>query len=976
VLHKSVEAKLPSGDDLDKVEKSEQLERYRSTFENVILTNFIEFRLYRDGEQIAEANITSLPEIPERGPLPGVQEEEKLQKLLDKFFSHTHTSIDSALTLAEELAKRTGLMKDIVLEQLENQQKNDKGDILGFYRAFNEYLMDLDEEEFADIYSQTITYGLLTARSRSSGAFTRENAADEIPGTIGILKEIFEYISAGDLPDEMEWVVDEVAHILSDIDVKTLLSAHYEHRTETDPLVHFYETFLEEYDQETRQQKGVYYTPEPVISFINESINKVLRNEFGRTDGLADDDVTILDPAAGTMGFIANATNIALREFTSKYGEGGEKSLLSDHILDNYYGFELLVAAYTIGHLKMAILFEESGYELDDDDRIQLYLTNTLQEGAKDTTLPMLSSIAEESEKAKEVKEDTPILAIVGNPPYSGHSENKSEWINSLIDDYKEGYNLSRRSKWLQDDYVKFIRWSQWKLSEAKEGLLAFITNHGYIENPTFVGMREQLLKGFDQIYVIDLHGSARKNETPPDGGVDNNVFPIEQGVAITFFIKQDTSEDGYADVYHSDLWGSKQDKFDFLTQNDIQDIEWEEVLPREPHYLFAPRDLKLQKKYNEWIAVEDIFQEGCQGIVPGHKSFILGQTPSEIEHRIEEFLRTESEEEARQKFDLSSSTWSYEDAIDSLQDIAWKDQIHPILTNPFDVEYTVYDGETHVRPLREVSKHMVAGDNITLGVARRAERLPFNHAFVTDTLIENHAVAPKNVNNQFPLYRFPEARQNTHTRLDDEAEKETNIRSRLIAVLEEHYDSEVTGEDVFYYTYAILYCPTYRTKYSEFMKTGYPKIPFPQDYTKFETLSRIGSELVELHLLDHETLDSPHVTFSGEGDNEVSQRTGQYNRHYDEENNRLFINKNQYFGPIERDTWEFEIGAKQVLKKWIQQRIGQELSLSEIRKYCSIITSIKKTGNLQSDIEEEFKDVEYSWLPLNISDQQEISDY
>lgn len=983
-----IEAKLPSGPSLDTIEETEQLTRYRGTFKNVILTNFVKFRLYRNGEQVAEAEIADPPEIPRFGDAPDAVNTNDLDDLLEKFFSHARSEIDSAQGLASELAKRTSFMRDVVLQELGREMAGQDGHILGFYEAFEEYLMpDISRDEFADIYSQTITYGLLTARIRVSGDFDRTDAADAIPSTIGILKDIFDFISTSDPPTEIEWIVDDVSNVLSGTDIDDILSEFYADRAESSPLIHFYETFLEEYDPKTRQQKGVYYTPEPVVSWITESVNSVLKDKLEQGDGLAGENVTILDPAAGTMTFPAAATRLAVDEYKEKYGSGGVSALLSDNILEDYYAFELLVAAYTIGHLKMAILFEEKGYELGDDDRIQLFLTNTLEpEEADQTNLPFASSLADEAEKAHEVKEDTSILAILGNPPYSGHSENQGDWIESLVEDYKKGYpELQKRgqAKWLQDDYVKFIRWAQWKLSDEKKGTLGYITNHAYIDNPTFMGMREQLLLEFDEIYVMDLHGNANRREEPPDGGADENVFDIRQGVAISIFVKDDReAEDEYADVYHSDLWGTRQEKYDALQNSDLNDVDWENVTPREPHYLFVPRDQDLASAYHDWVGVPQIFSEygdPAPGIVTTHNEFAISLTPERQKQKVRQLLATDTESEAREYFNLcSQDQWIYSDAKEHLQNANWEDKIVQIQTSPFDKEYTVYDKHVAVhRRTGRLSKHMLAGDNISLSVPRRTERTPFNHAFVTDGLMTHHGVSTKEVNYQFPLYRYPNAPDETSSKLQ-ETPRQTNVNAKVVSQLSEFYSSEVTPEEVFYYTYAVLYTRTYRLKYSEFMETDFPKIPFPEDESLFQEYASHGEDLVRFHLLTHPDLSSPGIHLHSEGDsnsgeNKVSERTGEYYRHYDEEEGRFYINSNQYFAPVPQDTWEYEIGDRQVAKKWIQNRIGENLSSNEVRKFCRIIRALMETVTIQDELDKSWEGIESNYLNLELKGQQTL---
>lgn len=982
-----IEAKLPSGPSLDEIEETEQLLRYRNAFENVILTDFVEFRLYRNGEQVAEAEIADPAEIPRFGDAPDAVNTDDLDTLLEQFFSFSRSEIESAEELATELAKRTSFMREVVMQELGREMAGKDGQILGFYEAFEEYLMpDMSRREFADIYSQTITYGLLTARTRVKEGFDRTDAADAIPATIGILKDIFDFISASELPTEVKWIVDDIADILSGTEVDEMLSDFYAERGESTPLIHFYETFLKEYDPETRQQKGVYYTPEPVVEWITRSVNMVLKRKLGRTDGLADEDVTILDPAAGTMTFPKTAVRLAVEEYADKYGSGGLSALIADHILEDYYAFELLVAAYTIGHLKMSMVLEEQGYDFDDDDRVQLYLTNTLErEEPEQTNLLFASSLAEEAEMAHEVKDDTPILAILGNPPYSGHSENQGAWIEELVDDYKTGYPELQKpgqAKWLRDDYVKFVRWAQWKLSDASKGTLGYITNHAYIDNPTFVGMREQLMLEFDEIYVLDLHGNANRLEEPPEGGVDQNVFDIQQGVAISIFVKTgDTDEDEYADVYHTELWGTREEKYEALRGSDIRDADWEEVNPSEPHYLFVPRNQELASAYHDWVSVPQILSEygdPAPGIVTTHNEFAISLAPERQKQKVRQLLETATEQEAREYFNLcSQDQWIYSDAKEHLQTANWEDKIVQIQTSPFDKEYTVYDEHVAVhRRAKRLSRHMLAGENVSLTVPRRTERTPFDHAFVTDGLMTHHGMSTKEVNYQFPLYLYPNAPEETHSEMPH-VERQSNVNPRIVSQLSEAYDDEVTPKEVFYYTYAVLYTRTYRLRYSEFMETDFPKIPFPENESLFRKYASCGENLVAFHLLNHSDLDNPGVGFhtkeGGNDTNEVSTNTGEYYRHYDGEEERLYVNSDQYFKPVPQEVWEYEIGDRQVVKKWIQNRIGETLSSNDIRKFTRIVRALIETIDIQDELDKSWEGIESNYLEFDLGGQQTL---
>ncbi len=503
-----IEAKAPTTEYLDQIETTDQLKRYLKTFPNLILTNFFEFRLYRNGYLVDKIRIGRPFIMQTLKTVPPVENESDFFKLLEKFFSFSLPKFYDAESLARALADKTRFLRDeVITQELREEEEGKQKSITGFYEAFKQYLIsDLTKEGFADIYSQTITYGLFASRVRAKNGFNRELAHKNIPHTIGILRDIFKFISLEELPKQMEWIVDDIAEVLAVTDVKNILHQYFHKGKGEDPVVHFYETFLAEYDPKTREQRGVYYTPEPVVSYIVRSLHTILKESFNKSDGFANESVTVLDPSAGTLTFLAEASKIAMEEFVVKYGEGGKERLIKEHILKNFYAFELMMAPYAIGHLKMSFLLEEIGYMLKDDDRFKLYLTNTLEmEELVQTKLPGMASLSEESHLASKVKREQPILVILGNPPYSGHSSNIGDWISREIKVYYQvdGKPLGEKNpKWLQDDYVKFIRFAQWKIDNAGEGVMGFITNHSYLDNPTFRGMRQSLMNSFNEIYI------------------------------------------------------------------------------------------------------------------------------------------------------------------------------------------------------------------------------------------------------------------------------------------------------------------------------------------------------------------------------------------------------------------------------------------------------------------------------------------
>ncbi|MCJ7519704.1 MAG: N-6 DNA methylase, partial [Anaerolineaceae bacterium] len=586
-----VEAKKPTEENLDLIENSEQLKRYRSTFPNFILTNFLEFRLYRNNvciEKVLAARPLVLNQLKTTPPL---DKPDELSALLARFLDFSLPKAFTAESLATELAKRTRFLRDVVEREME-QEKSSDGMLGSFYEAFQTYLIGtLTLEDFADLFAQTITYGLFAARIRAGAGFNRTSAFNNIPHTIGVLRDLFRFISFGDLPEQLAWCVDDIAEVLAVADAHGILDAYYNQGKGSDPIVHFYETFLAQYDLAERERRGVYYTPEPVVSYIVRSLHDLLKTHFGVADGLASEGVTLLDPAAGTMTFIAKAAQLAVDEFVAKYGSGGREEFIRRHILKDFYAFELMMAPYAVGHLKMGFFLEELGHRLADDERMPFYLTNTLDnEELEQSKLPGLTALAEESRLAGVVKKQTPILVILGNPPYSGQSSNTGDWIRGLIEDYKriDGKPLGEKNpKWLQDDYVKFLRFAQWKIEQAGRGVMGMITNHGYLDNPTFRGMRQSLLHAFDEIYILNLHGNALKKETCPDGSPDNNVFDIRQGVAIAFFIKHGGERNTDAVVRHADLWGLRDDKYGWLNNHDLKRTDWQELTPSKPFYQY-----------------------------------------------------------------------------------------------------------------------------------------------------------------------------------------------------------------------------------------------------------------------------------------------------------------------------------------------------------------------------------------------------
>jgi len=979
-----IEAKTPNTN-LDEVQATEQLQRYLNTFPNLILTNFYEFRLFRNGELLYRVLIGQPLLAKEYKTIPPVEKEQEFYDLLDKYFSFSLPKTFTASSLASELAKRTRFLKDeIVIEEL-NQESEGEGDIAGFYEAFKKYLISgLTQEEFADLYSQTVTYGLFAARTRANEQFNRELAFKYIPPTIGLLKDIFRYISLGQVSLQMQVIIDDLAEVLQVADINKILHRFYVEGKGQDPIIHFYETFLSKYDPSLREKRGVYYTPEPVVGYIVRSVHQLLKSKFNLNDGLASEEVTLLDPAGGTLTFPAEAIKLAVEEYATKYGDGGIRNFIKNHILKNFYAFELMMAPYAIGHLKIGFLLDELGYRLEDDDRFKLYLTNTLEmDVIEQINIPGISSLSEESKLAGRVKKQEPILVILGNPPYSGMSANVNKWTKKLLKKDLDGaqsyYQVDgdslgeKNPKWLQDDYVKFLRFAQWKIHKAGKGIVGMITNHSYLDNPTFRGMRQSLMKTFNEIYILDLHGNSLKKEKAPDGGKDENVFDIQQGTAIAIFIRDGRKKK--CRVFHNELFGLRQQKYDWLLDTNLPFNTYKNIEPTSPYYFFVERNVEKIKHYLKWKKINEIFPVNSVGIVTARDKLTIHWTEDQAWNTVMNFSKLDTEL-ARQAYQLGKDArdWKVDlakkDIIDSGID---RNRIVPILYRPFDTRYTYYTGRSrgfHCMPRPEVMKHMLDGENLGISLVRQYKSGDiWQHCLVADKIIESCFISNKTseICYLYPLYLFPEKDKKKslpQTMILFEPEKEyiektPNIDEVLYSKLMQTYLSQIKGkkkkispEAILYYVYAIMYSNIYREKYKEFLKYDFPRIPFTQNHNLFQKLAVQGEKLVQLHLLKSKELDQPIAKYKGSGNNDTIEKT-----EYIEEKQRIYINKDKYFEGVNPEVWNYHIGGYQVMYKYLKDRKGR--SMDDPRHYCRIATSIHQTIELQKKIDILYEELE-----------------
>jgi hypothetical protein len=939
-----IEAKVP-GADLNKIESSEQLKRYRDTFPNVILTDFYEFRLYRDGKFV-EKTFIGRPFIAKKLKThPPVENENEFKSLLDKFFSFSLPKVFSAETLAIELAKRTRFLKEEVIHQELEDEENNSNQVLGFYDAFQKYLIaGLTKEDFADLYAQTIAYGLFAARTRTDGTFSRRLAYNFIPPTIGILKDVFQFISLGSLPQQMEVIIDDIAAVLNAADISNILQDYYKKGKGQDPIIHFYETFLNKYDKSTQEKRGVYYTPEPVVDYIVHSVNGILKSEFNKEDGFANTDVTVLDPAGGTLTFLAQTAKFAIEDFTEKYGEGHRENFIKEHILKNFYAFELMMAPYAIAHLKMSFLLDEYGYKMKDTDRFKLYLTNTLEiEDLEQTRIPGMASLSEESKQASLVKRKQPILAIMGNPPYSIASYNKSAFIEDIMSLYKEDVKDEKNIQLLSDDYAKFIRFCHWKIEQAGIGVMGLITKNTYLNTSAFKGLRIKLLQSFDKVYVFNLHGKLY--EKAPDGGKDQNVFDIRVGTAILICIKNGKKEaNDYAKLLYSDLFGDRTFKYDYLEKHNISNTKWEELEIDPNYFFFEKKTFNEAELYNSFLKVDDIFNDYISGVQTGKDHFVIGDTERELTNRLNAFISSTLPKDLIEKaFQLKDQAKFKISRIKDTFKKVDQNKIETYSFKPFYSRKIYYDTFFLRRDSSKVMKNMKdANNNLSLILKKSSTEAVYNSVMCSQYITDLNFLGGQSY--VFPLWIF-EGDGNLFG-----ASKKSNLKPEFETALEKCLKKKDLTEEIFFYIYAVLYCPKYREAFAEQLQIDYPKVPFTNDYKLFNTISEIGKSLSELHLLTSKELSKPLIKFNGKGNNKVIEID------FKETDKQLFINPTQYFTGINKEMWEWEVGKNKPIQRWIKNAKDKELGLNETIEFGKICSAIKLTFDKQAEVDKQYE--------------------
>ena len=1008
-----VEAKDLGDDDLDGKKRTghkEQFDRYKAALDTIIFTDYLDFRLYRHGQF---ANSVRIADWDGEGKVSGRPAAyADFAAFVADAAAGEPQKIDNAKRLAELMAGKARLLQRNAEEYLTplskayddapNGAKPPVTPILELMLGLRDVLMpDVGVGEFSDIFAQTLTYGMFAARLNDPTPedFSRYEAMALIPKTNPFLKQLFQYV-ANNLEDELEWMVDDLADLFRSADVAKIMRGYG--RTGADPMIHFYEDFLAAYDAGLRKDRGVWYTPIQVVKFIVSAADWALRTRFGLPDGLADRSkveiereeiaphgkrmtrkvkktvhrVQLLDPATGTGTFIAESIRQIFEKF--KGNEGMWPGYVESDLLPRLNGFELLMASYTMAHIKIDFALRETGAAPSGKERFRVFLTDSLSDWHKE--LPgglFASALAPEQQGADEVKRDTPVMVIMGNPPYSGISQNNGEWISKLVDDFKVEpggkVKLQERKHWLNDDYVKFIRLAEHYVEKNGEGIVAYITPHGFLDNPTFRGMRWHLMQTFDEIWTLNLHGNSKKKEVTPDGGKDECVFNIMQGVAITLFVKKgnrltqssqsvksETSrtsrtsrEENNCRVYHADLWGKKKEKFATLESATMESIEWQELKPTEPMLFFVPRDTSAEAEYSHGFKIDELFLCNVMGIVTARDGFVVDMRNGDLLSRIYDFCSlSQSDDVIRARYFGTKKSgkylpgdtrgWKLEVARKKIASNNHEQVVKTVNYRPLDTRYIYYSPDMVDWGRERLMSHFLKGDNIGLCCIRICSRDDDLPVFVTDKITDKTILSSKDNANVFPLYLYEENMGVVEKR----ANLDKGIVAKIAAILNSvnpvnPVKETPSPEDIFDYIYGVLHSPNYRAKFKEFLKVDFPRIPYPKDAAEFVRFRDAGRELRMAHLMkDAEpTLSETRARFPVAGDNTVDK--------VEWEDGRVYINATQYFDNVPVEAWEQPIGGYRPAEKWLKDRKGRILTQNDLKHYQRIILALAKTREI-----------------------------
>lgn len=970
-----LEAKDIDDHDLDgRREHKDQFDRYKESLDRIIFTDYLDFHMYIGGEftdsvRIAETKGNRIVGIPEN--------ESKFNEMIIHLATEGRQKIISSAALARQMAGKAHLLAEIVKKTLDVEGEDSDVEIAAQLRAFRDVLIhDLKAEEFADIYAQTIVYGMFTARLNDTTPedFSRQEAAELIPKSNPFLRRIFQSIAGYDIDSNLEWIVDDLASMFAATDAIKIMANYGSNKRHSDPLVHFYEDFLAEYDPKLRKARGVWYTPAPVVKFIVKSVDEILQKEFGLPMGIADSStikvsraieqsrdkrtsdgmkheeidvprVQILDPATGTGTFLAEVIEQIRDKFNGL--EGMWPSYVEKSLIPRINGFEILMASYTIAHLKLALTLKNTGYTTRTDQRLNVFLTNSLEEATPRATNLFAKWLSDEADAASKIKNDTPVMICLGNPPYSISSQNSGTWITNLVADYKKNLN-ERNIQPLSDDYIKFIRLGQYYINKNGEGILAYISNNGFLDGIIHRQMRKSLLEEFDKIYILNLHGNSRRKETAPDGNPDENVFDIMQGVSINLFVKTgEKAAKTLGEVYYRDVYGSREAKYEVLTETSFIVTDWERLTLSEPWYFFVPKDFSTREEYDKGFKLDDLFINNVVcGIVTSKDKVNVLDSVKNVETMIDD-LRQLDIEAFRSKYATGpdSRDWSISRAKDDVISNADKLRIVAYDYRPFDTKFLAYTGLTNglvAWPRGRAFEPLFHPKNYSMLVCKQQSTFDFQHVFVTHHFSDKCTLSSqtKEASYVFQLYNTGEAGQNVF----DKQELVPNFSKEIIDAIEKELGETIAPQELFDYIYAVLHSPKYRETYKEFLKIDFPRIPYPKDAEKYHLLAAKGAELRRLHLMEGADGWVTNVTFPINGDNIVDRP--------EFKDSKVYINKNQYFGNVSELAWDFYIGGYQPVQKWLKDRKGHKLEWEDLMHYGRIVYALQETGRIMKEID------------------------
>jgi len=938
------------GKDLDGKEYQEQFERYLSALSNLIITDYLRFQFWQHGNKIAEV---SIGELKDKTIRPHKENLEQFETLLRHFCDFKGTTINSAHELASFLAGKAKLLADSIGNALTIEDSDyDNQTLQEQLKSFRKVLIpDMSVATFADLYAQTVTYGMFAGRlhHKTADTFTRQTAAEKIPKSHPFLRKLFSHIAGPDVDDRIRWVVDELADLLQVANIKLIMEDFGKETKTEDATIHFYEDFLTAYNPDLRKSRGVFYTPQPAVNYIVRAVDEILRQDFKLRDGIADNTkvdidgntfhkVQILDPATGTGTFLADTIRYIHALLVAKNMQGAWNNYVANDLLPRLHGFEILMAPYAMAHLKLDMILEDTGYRFEKDQRISVYLTNALDGGVRlgsggDYFSGFVSWLVNEAKGSEQIKRKLPIMVVLGNPPYNVSTMNRNEFSSHLLNKYKEG--LKEKKMNLDDDYIKFIALGQRFIdrNNVSGGILAYISNNSFLDGITHRNMRKSLLKTFDKIYILNLHGDTRKKETAPDGSKDENVFNIMQGTSINIFVRSPNKQyDGKrGKVFYVDLYGKRSEKYKFLETQSLKTSGFMELDISDQFYsFFTPKNFTGKEEYEKGFSVTELFPLYNSGIKTDRDELFIDRDKDILAKRIKMLLSGDYDWRFEDKFRVvDSSGYKLTQVIKEKKYDA--KYLQKIAYRPFDNRWVYYQQGLTSRPAYSVMKHFLAGENMGLMLCRQHKGKAFYHCLIHKNIVEACFVSNRGseFGYSFPLYVYPVG------------EKLPNLNPEIVTKIEHIIGKKVKPEKLFDYVYGVLHLPKYRKDYEEFLKIDFPRIPYPADHTKFEHFAKYGQRLRELHLL--ERIPKIKTTFPVTDGNVVE------NVRYSPPvegagGGRVYINKTQYFGNVPASAWTFFIGGYQPLQKYLKDRKGHVLSFEEIQHYQNIVAVLAET--------------------------------